>query len=108
MRPLALVFVSLSLILCLISTTTNNWYERIEDNYNSGLFFKCLRLSSFICNRISYIHSVHLNMSEKSSRVQIDITGLDLFDSAWLLNKMKEQVSLELSNRSLTSILNLL
>jgi hypothetical protein len=63
MRPLALVFVSLSLILCLISTTTNNWYERIEDNYNSGLFFKCLRLSSFICNRISYIHSRGLAIS---------------------------------------------
>ena len=61
MRPLVVIFVSLSLILCLLSLTTDYWYEKIEDHFNSGLFVKCSRsaapMASKICYRLSYTHS---------------------------------------------------
>lgn len=68
MRPLVLICVSLSLILCLLSITTDYWYENIENEYNSGLFIKCSRLSfnnltSKMCIRLSYIHSSGIAIS---------------------------------------------
>lgn len=44
MCPLVILFISLSLILCLLNLTRNNWYENIQIEYNSGLFIKCSEL----------------------------------------------------------------
>ena len=67
MRPLLFLFISLSLILCLLSVTTNYWYEHIQEQYNSGLFKKCLRSSEMmfprICYTLSYTHSRGLAIS---------------------------------------------
>ncbi|CAF0981475.1 unnamed protein product [Adineta steineri] len=67
MRPLSVVFVSLALILTFLSITTNYWFENVQDQYNSGLFFKCsLRNNSSLekfCQKISYIHSRGLAIS---------------------------------------------
>jgi hypothetical protein len=58
MRRLVLVFVSLPLILCLLSTRTNYWYEY----HKNGLFVKCSSLpsenSTRICSHLLYNHSV--------------------------------------------------
>jgi hypothetical protein len=63
MHPLVVILVSLSLILCLLSITTNYWSERIEDEFNSGLFLKCVGISDRICSHIPYTHSRGLSIS---------------------------------------------
>ncbi len=67
-RRLVLVFVNLPLILCLLSTRTNYWYEYHKNEFNSGLFVKCSPLpsenSTRICSHVLYNHSVGLALSE--------------------------------------------
>ncbi len=63
MRLLVLIFVTLSLILCLFTTTKKNSYENIQDEFNSDLFIKSSQNSSGICYNLSYRYLCYLSIS---------------------------------------------
>jgi hypothetical protein len=64
MRRIVIGLIGLALILSLIGTTTNYWYQNSPNKGNEGLWVICQRISSSdICNRQPYFKSQGLAVS---------------------------------------------